>query len=53
MEEKKYLSLEGLEHYDSLIKGKINNDITSAKTYTDTEVAKKSAIEICIWEEDD
>jgi hypothetical protein len=53
MEEKKYLSLDGLTHYDGLIKEKIDNDITSARNYTDEEVAKKSAVQICIWEETD
>lgn len=53
MEEKNLLSLEGLAHYDSLIKEKINNDIISAKSYTDEEVAKKSAIQFCFWEEND
>ena len=53
MEEKKYLSLDGLTHYDNLIKEKIDNDIISAKNYTNEEVAKKSAVQICIWEETD
>lgn len=53
MEEKKYLSLDGLTHYDELIKEKINTDVASAKTYTNEEVAKKSAVQICIWEEAD
>lgn len=53
MEEKKFLSLDGLTTYDSLIKEKINNDVASAKSYTDEEVAKKSAVQICIWEETD
>ena len=53
MEEKKYLSLEGLTHYDGLIKEEINDNLISAKQYTDEEVAKKSAIQFCVWEEND
>ena len=53
MEEKKVLSLEGLAHYDGLIKEKIDNDILSAKSYTDEEVAKKTAIQFYTWEDND
>ena len=53
MEEKKLLSLEGLTQYDGLIKEKINNDIIAAKSYTDEEVAKKTAVQFYTWEEND
>ena len=46
MATKKYMSLERLQEYDELIKGEIADGdastLTSAKSYTDTEVAKKA-----------
>ena len=46
MATKKYLSLERLTEYDELIKGKIStgdaSTLSSAKSYTNTEVAKKA-----------
>lgn len=46
MATKKYLSLERLTEYDELIKGVVSegdtNTLTSAKSYTDAEVAKKA-----------
>lgn len=46
MATKKYLSLTGLTEYDALIKGEITEGdeatLTSANSYTDTEVAKKA-----------
>ena len=53
MEEKKYVSFNGLAHYDDRIKDKIAADVASAKQYTDEQVAKKSAIQICTWEAND
>ena len=42
-----------IDYEPSKIKEKIDNDIISAKNYTNEEVAKKSAVQICIWEETD
>ena len=46
MATKKYLSLDRLTEYDGLIKGEIStgdaSTLSSAKSYTDTEVAKKA-----------
>lgn len=42
MATKKYLSLERLEEYDGLIKGKIDEGDASVKSYVDTELAKKA-----------
>lgn len=53
MEEKKYVSFNGLAHYDERIKEKIDADVLSAKRYTDGQVAKKTAVQICTWEEND
>lgn len=53
MEEKKFLSLEGLQNYHSKITNKIDTDINAAKNYTDEEVAKKTVVQFCVWEETD
>lgn len=57
MEEKKIVTFDGLKKYDALSKEKMANDISasleSANTYTNQEVAKKSSVQICIWEEND
>lgn len=42
MATKKYLSLERLTEYDSLIKAEINSGDESVKSYVDTELAKKA-----------
>lgn len=46
MAEKKYVSLDNLETYDSLIKNEI-------KEYTDSTVAQKTQVQIITWEDDD
>lgn len=57
MENKQFVSKDNLVQYDTLMKEKMANDnaatLGSAKAYADAEVAKKSAVEFCIWEEND
>lgn len=68
MSEKKYVSLNRLQEYDILIKGKIisgdestlsnakshaDNNLATAKTYTDNAVAQKTQVQIITWEADD
>ena len=65
---KKYMSLERLTEYDGLIKGEIHEgdeavktyadeaDVTTlstAKTYTDEQVATKAQVQIITWEAND
>lgn len=64
MATKKYLSLERLQEYDDLIKAEIadsdattlssakshsNANLETAKTYTDTAVSQKTAVQIVKW----
>ena len=65
---KKYLSLEGLQNYDDLIKEEITSantttlssaksysdtNLSTAKSYTDNAVAQKSQVQIITWGADD
>lgn len=68
MAEIKYMGYESLKVYDALIKDEIVNkdavvlssakshsdeNLITAKTYTDNSVAQKSQIQIVTWEVDD
>lgn len=68
MATKKYLSYDGLEQYDDLIKNEIttinastlsdakshsDNNLATAQTYTDNAVAQKSQVQIITWGADD
>ena len=57
MDNKQFVSKDNLVQYDALMKEKMAVDnaatLGSAKAYADAEVAKKSAVEFCIWEEND
>lgn len=65
---KKYLSLDRLQEYDALLKQEIvdgndtvltsakshsNDNLATAKTYTDNAVAQKSQVQIITWGEND
>lgn len=67
-EQKKYLSLDGLEIYDDLIKVEITNsnastlldakshsdaNLATAQEYADNAVAQKSQVQIITWGADD
>lgn len=68
MTTKKYLSLEGLQNYDDLIKEEItssnsttlssakshsDSNLSTAKTYADNAVAQKSQVQFITWGADD
>lgn len=68
MDTKKYLSYDGLEQYDGLIKNEIitssantlldakshaDNHLITAQSYTDDAVAQKSLVQIITWGADD
>ena len=68
MSVKKFLSLDGLQEYDALLKEEItennteilssakthsDNNLVTAKTYADNAVAQKSQVQIITWEADD